>query len=49
MYKTNKGKSPVADPELERERGGGEGGEIPVSKNFFWQCSKIFRTYKIVY
>lgn len=28
---------------------GGEGGEIPVSKNFFWQCSKIFRTYKIVY
>lgn len=33
-----------------RERGGGgEGGEIPVSKNFFWQCSKIFRTYKIVY
>ena len=29
--------------------GGGEGGEIPVSKNFFWHCSKIFRTYKIVY
>lgn len=28
---------------------GGEGGEIPVSKNFFWHCSKIFRTYKIVY
>ena len=48
MYKTEKGKSPVADPELETG-GGGEGGEIPVSKKFFGQCGKIFRTYKIVY
>ena len=49
MYKTEKGKSPVADADLERGGGGGEGGEIPVSKKFFWHCSKIFRTYKIVY
>ena len=32
-----------------RQGGGGEGGAIPVSKKFFGQCGKIFRTYKIVY
>ena len=30
-------------------RGGGKGGEIPVLKILGGQCSKIFRTYKIVY
>ena len=33
---------------LKEVGGGGRGGD-PSLKKFFWQCSKIFRTYKIVF
>ena len=46
MYKTNKGKSPVADPELERERGG-EGGRSRSQKIFFGNVVRFSEPIKL--
>ena len=48
MYKTNKGKSPVADPELERERGGGgKGGRSRSQKICFGNVVRFSEPIKL--